>query len=224
MTTGDLALVGGAQGALGRAIVDAFLARGDRVVGVGRRPSSRGGDGLRTEIADLSDEDEVEALWLRLDERGERPRWVVNAVGGYRPGTVADSQPEDLKLVHELNLATAWWSCRAAARRLEPGSAIVNVSSRAAVSGSARAAAYAVAKAGVVRLTEVLASELAERRVRANAILPSRIDTPANRAALSPEQMRSAVSPVEVAAVVGFLCSDAASAVTGALLPVYGWV
>jgi NAD(P)-dependent dehydrogenase (short-subunit alcohol dehydrogenase family) len=223
VNTGDVALVGGAQGALGRAIVDGFLARGDRVVGVSRRESSRGEEALTTEVADLSDPDEVEALWRRLEERGDRPRWVVNAVGGYRPGTVADSEPDDVKLVHELNLATAWWSCRAAAQRLGPGSAILNVSSRAAVIGSGRAAAYAVAKAGVVRLTEVLAAELAERRVRVNAVLPSRIDTPVNRASLPPEQMRSAVPPTKIAAVVSFLCSDAASAVTGAVLPVYGW-
>jgi NAD(P)-dependent dehydrogenase (short-subunit alcohol dehydrogenase family) len=223
LSTGDLALVGGAHGALGRAIVDAFLARGDRVVGVARQTRRGAARELPTETADFSDPDDVEALWQRLDERGERPRWVVNTAGGYRSGTVAASGPDDVKLVHDLNLATAWWSCRAAARRLEAGAAILNVSSRAAVSGSSGAAAYAVAKAGVVRLTEVLAAELAEKRVRVNAILPSRIDTPANRASMSPEQMRTAVAPADIAAVVSFLCSDAASAVTGATLPVYGW-
>jgi NAD(P)-dependent dehydrogenase (short-subunit alcohol dehydrogenase family) len=167
--------------------------------------------------------DEVEALWTRLAEAGEAPRWVVNAAGGFRAQRVDESEPESVRFTDDLNLGTAWWSCRAAARRLPAGGGIVNVSSRAALSGGAGAAAYAVAKAGVVRLTEVLAVELREQRVRVNAILPAVIDTPANRATMTAEQLRNAVAPAEIAAVVSFLLSDAAAAVTGAIVPVYGW-
>jgi NAD(P)-dependent dehydrogenase (short-subunit alcohol dehydrogenase family) len=123
----------------------------------------------------------------------------------------------------ELNLASAYWSSRAAARALEPGGAIVNVGSRTALAGGAGAAAYSIAKAGVVRLTEVLAAELAPRRVRVNAVLPSVLDTAANRAALGAERMQTAVSTADLAAVIGFLCSDRARAITGASVPVYGW-
>lgn len=221
----DVTLVCGAGGALGSALVAAFLARGDRVVATDRHGGAPGAEiaGLRREAVDLSLPDEVESLWERLQEQGDRPRWLVNAVGGFRPGTVAATEPEEVRLVHDLNLGTAWWSCRAAARRMDAGGAIVNVSSRSALSGGAGSAAYSVAKAGVVRLTEVLAAELADRRVRVNVILPSLIDTAANRASRSAAQMDRAVAPGDIAAVAAFLCSDAAAAVTGAAIPVYGW-
>jgi NAD(P)-dependent dehydrogenase (short-subunit alcohol dehydrogenase family) len=224
----DVALVCGAGGALGRSLVATFLARGDRVVAADRHGGPPAGEvpnlqSLRREAVDLSLPDDVEALWERLSEQGELPRWVVNAVGGFRPGTVAASEPDEVRAIEELNLGTAWWSCRAAARRLQPGGAIVNVSSRSAVAGGSGAAAYSVAKAAVVRLTEVVASELAERRVRANAILPSVIDTPANRAGMSAARMAQAVPPDDIAAVAAFLCSDGAAAITGAAIPVYGW-
>jgi NAD(P)-dependent dehydrogenase (short-subunit alcohol dehydrogenase family) len=222
----DVAVVQGASGSLGRAIVDTFVARGDHVVAVSRRPegSADQPSDVSHEAVDVSDAAQVEALWDRLEERGARPRWLVNAVGGYRGGTVSETDPVDLRFMHSLNLESAWWSSREAAWRMEAGGAIVNVAARSALTGGSRAAAYSVAKAGVVRLTELLAAELAERRVRANAILPSTIDTPANREAMSADKMRDAVAPSELAAVIAFLCSDAASAVTGAVVPVYGWV
>lgn len=220
----EVALVCGGGGALGSALVAALLGRGDRVVAADRRPRDEPApDGLSREAVDLTSVDEVDALWERLAAAGDTPRWVINAAGGFRPGTVADSDPEQLRFVGDLNLGTAWWSCRAAARHLPEGGAIVNVASRTALAGGAGAAAYAVAKAAVVRLTEVLAAELAVRRVRANAILPSVIDTPANRATMSTEALRDAVDPADIASVAAFLLSDGAAAVTGAIVPVYGW-
>jgi NAD(P)-dependent dehydrogenase (short-subunit alcohol dehydrogenase family) len=217
----DVALICGASGALGTALVDTFLARGDAVVGVDRAGGQD--DRVRREAVDLTSPDDVEALWDRLGADGQTPRWVVNAVGGFRGGTVAATEPDEYRFVHDLNLGTAFWSCRAAARRLSEGAAIVNISSRAAVSGSAGAAAYAVTKAAVIRLTEVVAAELAGQRVRVNVVLPSLIDTPQNRATMSEERMRVAVPPEQIASVVAFLCSDAAGAISGASVPVYGW-
>ena len=216
-----VALVCGGGGALGGAIVEAFADRGDVVVSVDQRaPAAPGPSNVTYEAIDLTAPDEVEALWERLSER---PRWLVNAVGGFRTGTVADSEPDDVRFLGDMNHGPAWWSCRAAARRLESGAAIVNVAARTAFTGGKGSAAYAVSKAGVVRLTQVLALELEERRVRVNAILPSLIDTPANRASMPEEAMRKAVPPSEIAAVIAFLCSDAAAAVNGAIVPVYGW-
>jgi NAD(P)-dependent dehydrogenase (short-subunit alcohol dehydrogenase family) len=216
----DLALVCGGSGVLGAALVDAFLARGDQVVVVDRMAGVSDTPGVTHEAVDLTSPEQVEAVWDRLERR---PRWVVNAAGAFRPGRLADSEPDDVSFLREVNLGTAWWSCRAAARRLEEGDAICNVAARNALSGGAGSAAYTIAKAGVARLTQLLADDLAERRVRVNAVLPSVIDTPANRASRTPDQIARAVQPSELAAVVAFLCSDAASAVTGALVPVYGW-
>jgi NAD(P)-dependent dehydrogenase (short-subunit alcohol dehydrogenase family) len=217
----DVALVCGAGGALGGSLVEVFLARGDRVVAVDRSAGPRT-DGVRAEAADLTRPDDIDAIWDRLEADGELPRWVVNAVGGFRGGTVAETEPDAYRFVLDLNLGTALWSCRAAARRLEPGGAIVNLAARAAVSGGTGSAAYSVAKAGVVRLTQLLAEELKERDVRVNAILPSLIDTPANRATSSPEAMARAVPPEQIASVAAFLCSDAAAAISGTAVPVYG--
>jgi NAD(P)-dependent dehydrogenase (short-subunit alcohol dehydrogenase family) len=216
----DVALVCGGGGALGSAIVTALAARGDRVVAVDRGGGS--GEGARHESVDLTSADEVSALWDRLEADGWSPRWVVNAAGGFRGGHVADTDPETLRFLTELNLGTAWWSCREAARRLPEGGAVVNVAARNALQGGASSAAYSVAKASVVRLTELLAEDLAERGVRVNVVLPSTIDTPANRASLPPEALRKAVAPEAIAAVIAFLLSEAAAAVTGAVVPVYG--
>ena len=197
----DVALVCGGAGALGSAIVEALRARGDEVVVADRN------------TVDLTDAEAVEAFWERL---ADRPRWVVNAAGGFRPATVAQTEPEDLRFLTELNFETAWWSCRAAARRLPDGGGIVNVAARAGLTGGAGSAAYAVTKAAVVRLTQVLALELAERRIRVNAVVPALIDTPANRA----HGITGGTPPAEIARTVAFLLSDDARAVNGAVVPV----
>lgn len=205
----DLALVCGASGGLGPAVVAAFRARGDRVLGVAREGADLS--------ADLTDAGAVEDLWNGMDAV---PRWLVNVTGGFAGGSLKESTPESLRHMLQLNLETGWWSCRAAATRMRPGSAIVNVSSRAAVAGSVGSAAYGVAKAGVNRLTEILAGELKSAGIRVNAVMPLLIDTAANRAAMSEAAMKNAVAPELIAQTILWLCSDEAAAVSGAILPV----
>src|SRR6266705_225684 len=233
----DLAVIMGATGGLGSAIVDAFASRGDRVVAVARsraevsQLASKFPGVVTGDTADLTSRLAVDDLWERIDRVGN-PRWVVNATGGYRAGKVADSTPDDFTFMMDLNLGTAWWSCRAAARRMQTipspsgggqgGGCIVNVSSRSALEAEPGAAAYAVAKAGVIKLTEVLAAELKASGVRVNVIVPAIIDTAVNRQVLPEKLMQKAVGPAEIAAVIAYLCSDMALAITGATIPVYG--
>jgi NAD(P)-dependent dehydrogenase (short-subunit alcohol dehydrogenase family) len=222
----DLAVIMGATGGLGTAIVDAFASRGDRVVAVARsraevsQLASKYPGVVTGDTADLTSRLAVDDLWERIDRVGT-PRWVVNATGGYRAGKVIDSTPDDFTFMMDLNIGTAWWSCRAAARRMQAG-AIVNVSSRSGLVPEPGAAAYAVAKAGVITLTEVLAAELKASGVRVNVVVPAIIDTQVNRQALPEKLMQKAVAPAEIAAVIAYLCSDAALAITGAIIPVYG--
>jgi len=233
----DLAVILGATGGLGTAIVDAFAARGDRVIAVARSRSgvsqleSRYPGLVSGDTADLTSRFAVDELWERIDRIGV-PRWVVNATGGFRAGKVAESTPDDFSFMMDLNLGSAWWSCRAAARRMQrtssspsgggQGGGIVNVASRSALVAEPGAAAYAVAKAGVIKLTEVLAAELKVSDIRVNAVVPAIIDTPANRQSLPEKLIAKAVAPGEIAAVIAYLCSDAARAITGVALPVYG--
>jgi NAD(P)-dependent dehydrogenase (short-subunit alcohol dehydrogenase family) len=233
----DLTVILGATGALGAAVVDAFAKRGDRIIAVAR---SRSGvselaakyPGVVTgDTADLTSRQDVDDLWERIERVGV-PRWVVNTTGGYRGGKVAETTPDDFTTMMDLNLGTAWWSCRAAARRMtsspspsgggQGGGCIVNVSSRSALVADPGAAAYAIAKVGVIKLTEVLAAELKSSGVRVNAVVPAIIDTPENRKSLPEKAMQRAVAPAEIAAVILYLCSDAAAAINGAAVPVYG--
>lgn len=236
----DIAVICGATGGLGPAIVDAFARRGDRVIAVARsradvsRVASQYPGIVTGDTADLTARLAVDDLWERIDRIGV-PRWVVNATGGFRAGKVVDSTPDDFNFMMDLNLGSAWWSCRAAARRMAgspsplPGEGlgggsrcIVNVSSRSALVAEPGAAAYASAKAGVIKLTEVLAAELKNSGVRVNAVVPAVIDTPTNRQSLPEKLLQKAVPPAEIAAVIAYLCSDAADAITGTAIPVYG--
>lgn len=223
-------MVTGAGGALGRAVVSEFAANGFRVIAVARSVEDVASlvdahpDAVAAEAADLTDPGQVAALWRRLDERGAVPSFLVNTAGGYRGGTLAETGVEDYRDVFGVNLDTAWWSCREAARRMAEigGGAIVNVASRTALRGGAGAIGYAVAKAAVIKLSQVLADELKDADVRVNAVLPAVIDTPANAAVMSAARMAKAVPAESIAKVIAFLCSPDAWPISGAVIPTYG--
>ncbi|HTV58414.1 MAG TPA: SDR family oxidoreductase [Verrucomicrobiae bacterium] len=229
-----IALVAGGTGGLGRAVSLAFLDEGAWVAATYHRPgpfeelqSAAGGNRASLEgfQVDVTDEAGVTQVIESIVARHGRLDALVNAVGGYAGGVkLWESDPRVFEQQLALNLRSGFVLSRAAARvMIRQGSgAIVNVASKAAVDHGAGAAAYAASKAAAVAMIDSLAADLKETGVRANSVLPSIIDTPANRQAMPSADFSKWPKPEEIARVILFLCSDAAKLVQGASIPVYG--
>ena len=150
---------------------------------------------------------------------------LVNIAGGFRWETIADGSLDTWDFLYAINLKTALFACKAALRYLPAdGGRIVNVGAAAAAKAGAGMGAYTASKAGVAKLTEALAEELKEKAINVNAVLPSIIDTPANRADMPTADFARWVAPPALADVIVFLSSHAARAITGASIVVSGRV
>lgn len=220
-------VVTGAFGALGRVAVEAALAAGFRVTAIDFAASPATplpADVLAIGGVDLADAAQAPAAISAVAERFGRIDALLNIAGGFAWETVEGGEPATWDRLYRLNVLTTLNCSRAALPHLLAGDSgrIVNVGANAAVRASAGMGAYAASKAGVHRLTEALAEETKGRGVTVNAVLPSIIDTPANRADMPEADFASWVSPGDLVAVMLFLASPAAGAVTGALVPVTG--
>jgi NAD(P)-dependent dehydrogenase (short-subunit alcohol dehydrogenase family) len=224
---GKVVVITGALGALGKVVTEEALARGARVAAVDHAPSQIPPAPDRIELGgvDLSDAaqakkaiDAAAAHFGRLDA-------LINIAGGFAFETVAEGDPKTWQRMYAINVLTALNASRSALPHLAASRSarIVNVGAIAALQAGAGMGPYAASKAGVHRLTEALAAEW-KGKITVNAVLPSIIDTPANRASMAKADFSKWVTPQELAEVILFLASDAASAVTGALLPVSGRV
>ena len=221
-------LVAGGTGALGSAVVRDLLDAGHRctVTWVVEKELERAraelGDAVEFVRADLVDPDGGADAAVAAVEDLEA---VVDLVGGYAStGPVHETAPEDFDRILRLNLMPAFNLARAAMPRLveRGGGAFVAVSARAALRPFANAAAYVTAKAAVLAFVQALDADYRSKGVRANAILPSVIDTPANRRDQPDADHSKWVSPAEIARVVRFLVSDDSAVTSGAAIPVYG--
>ena len=223
-------LVTGGTGALGGAVVDAFLDAGWRVVCTWLLPSERermgDRDGLELIEADLFHEEQVTAAVRQAAATDGAPlRAVANLVGGYLAGPrVAETTLEEFESQLRLNLRPTFLVTRAALPALVDagGGGIVCMSARAAERPFGGAAAYASSKGAVRTFAQAVAVEYRDDGVRCNAVMPSVIDTPANRAAEPGADHSRWVQPAEIARVILFLCSDESAPVSGAAVPVYG--
>ena len=225
------ALITGAAGALGRSVVKRFLDEGDRVLAVDASDgalASLGGLGapesLAVRRADLTSTPEVEALFEEAEQAFDPFQKVIHLVGGFRWSRFADLSDQDWKFLVDLNLETTFRIFRESARRFEKagGGVLVAVSSPAALLGEAGVGGYAGAKAGVLRMVESLARELAPHGGRANAVLPGTMDTPANRASMPDTDPSQWVTTDAVAAVIYYLTTPDAAGINGSGVRVPG--
>ena len=227
---GKVIVVTGGFGQLGAAVVQAALAAGAQVAALDRaRPPADAawlGGALALGELDLADADAAARALTKVADRFGGIDGLVNVAGTFRWETLEQGSLDTWDLLYRINLRSAASASRAALPHLlkRGGGRIINIGAGAANKAGAGMGAYAASKAGVAKLTEALAEELKDRGITVNAVLPSIIDTPANRADMPNADFSRWVKPQAIADVIVFLLSDRASAVTGALIPVPGRV
>lgn len=219
-------IVVGAGGALGAGVAAAAVAAGADVVGLDRDVprADRQQPGVRYLAVDVLDDDGVGAAFSSAFD-GAAPWAVLNVVGGFagrRP--LADFDAAELAAQIELNLTTAALITKHALRLMQPAGAgrIVHTASRVAWQHESAGFAYSVSKLGVVHLVQMAAAETRGTGITVNAVVPSVLDTPANRAAFPNADHGSWPKVDEVAEVYLFLAAPAAALISGAAIPVYG--
>ena len=225
MTDRVVAITGG-HGVLGRAVLEAALAVGLKVAVIDHAMGHPTPDGvLEVGGVDLTDPDQAGQAIAAVIGRFGRLDALLNIAGGFVWQTTDDAEPAWDRM-HALNVTTALNASRAALPHLKASDQgrIVNVGSAAALKAGAGMGAYGAAKAGVHALTQALAEELKATSVTVNAVLPSIIDTPANRKDMPDADPAQWVAPGDLAAVILFLASPQSRAMTGALVPVTGRV
>jgi NAD(P)-dependent dehydrogenase (short-subunit alcohol dehydrogenase family) len=227
--SGKVLVITGSNGVLGHAAAATLSGYGARLALLdhAQTPSTAPPAGaLHYGGIDLTQEGAARAVMERVVAEAGRLDGLINIAGGFHWEKLTGGTLEGWDAMYRINLRTAVAACQAALPFLLQSGAgrIVNVGAMGAIKAAAGMGAYAASKAGVAKLTEALADELKDRGITVNAILPSTLDTPKNRADMPQADFTRWVTPVEAAEVIAFLVSDAARAVTGALIPVAGRV
>ncbi len=231
-----IVVITGGGGGWGRSVVEAFLNANAHVVVVERPGVAEAVEawksaleeraiGLSCVAGDVLDESSVEQIMQRVLEQHGRLDVLVNIVGGFTMGEPVSKLPLDTwEHMLRLNLRSVFLCSKYASRLMmqQRWGRIINISSRSAVQPSPKAAAYAVSKAGVIALTQTQAEELKDHFITVNAIIPSIVDTPANRQAMPNADFSRWPKGEEIASVILFLASEEAKLISGAAIPVYG--
>jgi len=202
-------VVTGGNGALGKGVVEVLQAKG-AIVHVADRPDVQ-----------LDSEASASAFYATLP-----PIWAsVHLVGGFAMKPLAETSAADFEAQWRINALTCFLACREAVSSMRKGGGggrIVNVAARPVIAPVGGMAAYVASKASVAALTQALAVELLPENILVNAVLPSTIDTPANRAAMPGTDHAAWPKPAEIAQAIGFLISPENALTTGTLVPVFG--
>jgi NAD(P)-dependent dehydrogenase (short-subunit alcohol dehydrogenase family) len=215
-------VITGGDGALGQSVVEAFVAAGATChLPVLGSAAAQPAPGIRsTGNIDLTNERAVEGYYASLPSIAAS----IHLTGGFKAKPFTETTRADLEQQLALNLLTAFLCCREATKvmRRTGGGRIVNVGSRASEQPAQGTVAYTISKAAVASLTRAIAEEVRRDGILVNAVLPSIIDTPANRAAMPNADSARWPKPAELAATILWLASPANTLTTGALIPVYG--
>ncbi len=227
-------LITGGTGILGSAVTKAYLAQGDNVavtylfddeVERFNQFNPELFDDVTFLFANVTEEAEVQKTIQEFLSKFGQLDVLINIVGGFVGGIpTAELEEDRWDFMMNLNLKSVFLCCKTAIPHMtaQGYGKIINVSARAGLKGEAGLSAYCVSKGGVRTLTESLAAEVMDSGVNVNAIMPSIMDTPANREAMPEEEHDRWVAPADVAKVISFLTSDDATIINGAAIPVYG--
>ncbi len=220
----------GAFGTLGTAVVGRVLAEGGRVAALDHaaapRSASAFGDAVLIGGVDLADAHGAQSALAQAAEALGGLDALVNIAGGFAWEKIEGGSLDTWDRMFRMNLLTAVAASQAALPYLLKSASgrVVNIGAAGAMKGAAGMGAYAASKMGVARLTEALAEELKQRGITVNALLPSTIDTPPNRADMPDADFARWVRPEQIGDAIVFLLSDRAQAITGALIPIVGRV
>ncbi|GIW47202.1 MAG: short-chain dehydrogenase [Deltaproteobacteria bacterium] len=228
-----VAIVTGGTGALGRVIVSEFLKEGAKVICTYIIDEelrdvlpllSQFRDQIVFTKTNVIKQKQIERTVQKTLKRFGRIDILVNTVGGFAYAPVVETDEKTWDHMMNINLKSTFLCSKAVLPHMikQNYGKIINISSRPALKGAAGVGAYGASKAGVLNLTEAIAEEVREYDINVNAILPSVIDTPANRKAMPEADFSKWVKPEEIARVVVFLASDESKPISGAGIPVFG--
>lgn len=219
---GQVVMITGATGGLGQAVTSAFALAGAKLVLVSRHLPENLPNNMLALSADVTDEHQVDRVMVEAKNQLTRIDCVINLVGGFATGRLAETDMSVWSKMLSLNLTSAFLLSKGAVRIMtEQGAGrIVHVAALAAVEPFAGAGAYIIAKSGLYALVKVLALEMRGSGVTVNGVLPTTIDTPANQQSMPDADYHQWVKPEAIAALLVYLASDEAQALNGALIPI----